>query len=168
MAGGRRAVRTASPVRREKSVRGLLTQARSRRRHPGRGDIARGTARTDRSAWPSSSLLPIRGSTHVWFANPRWVSVQIRIEEYRKPSALSTPAARCALRARCALQCLRHRESDALPSSRRRAPRTPGFAESAEGFLRLQAPYDLLSEHYRLHHHQLSLVPRSWNPRPLH
>ena len=26
---------------------------------------------------------------------------------------------------------------------------SPGFAESAEGFLRLQAPYDLLSEHYR-------------------
>ena len=66
-------------------------------------------------------------------------SVQIRIEESRKPSALSTPAARCrprersslvmtkdalrlsnhALRARCALQCLHRRGS---PSGRSAMP----------------------------------------------
>ena len=50
---------------------------------------------SSRSA-PESAFLPA-GPDHE-------CSIQIRIEESRKPSALSTPAARCALRARCALQ----------------------------------------------------------------
>ena len=62
--------------------------------------------------------------------------------EPRKPSAGSSRAARCALRSLRSLQCLRHRESKALPSSRRMAPRTPGFPEPASPFQSARSPGD--------------------------
>ena len=82
--------------------------------------------------------------------------------DLRKPSTGSSRAARCrsrersslvmtkdasrlsnhALRSLRSLQCLRHRESKALPSSRRMAPRTPGFPDPASPFQSARPPSD--------------------------
>ena len=70
-------------------------------------------------------------------------SVQIRTEESRKPSALSTPGTRCAPRSRCSLWCLRRPGSP-------RAPRPfspPGLSRSTG---RNGPTGQFLSEHRRM------------------
>ena len=56
-----------------------------------------------------------------------------RIQGIETPKALGRLRSRGSLRALPAVACLCHRESVALPSSRRTAPRTPGFPERAVG-----------------------------------
>ena len=58
-------------------------------------------------------------------------SVEIRIEEFRKPSALSTPGTRCAPRSRCSLWCLHRPGSPSVP--RPFSPPGPGRSAGRNG-----------------------------------